>query len=85
MKGFSYLGTQTILANVFTITYQAGIDLYAGYETNFFELKKNQNVFQPTFYLEAASHGYVTANLLNYFQFTITGGLEVFRADPLNI
>ena len=72
-------------------------DVFAGYETSMFQLPKRQGtqgalsastqpiVFDPSLFVEIASHNYVEVNLLNFVKFRFRTDLEAFRYDFMNL
>lgn len=71
VEGLSYTEVYTLWKNYIEINYFVSADLFAGYETNLFQLTYQPNsapltVFDPTFYAELATHNYVEINLFNY-------------------
>jgi hypothetical protein len=86
VKGLSYTEPYVVFPDALTITYHMGGDLLAGYETSLFQLQtpRAPTVFDPSLYLELASHNYAEVNLFDFVKFRFRLDLEAIRYDFLN-
>jgi hypothetical protein len=90
VQGLSYHETYTVLKDYLEINWFLSADLFAGYETNLFQLSQGPsrsalNVFDSTFYAEIATHNYGEINLFNYAAFRVKLDFEGFRYNFLGM